>query len=790
MKKLAILALAALTAACAPKIEQKSYNEGINVIPVPKELTIIDSTCFTLTANTAIVVSSEDFTNAAADLVSKIKAATGYDLIMTAEAPATNFIALQLNTRVPVGNEGYTLNSSTDNVTIEARTPQGAFYGVQTLLQLLPAEIESPEKIDYIAWTVPSVSVVDEPRFRYRGVMIDVCRHFVTVDFLKKQIDVLAMYKINRFHWHLTDDQAWRIEIKKYPKLTELGSLRTEGDGSVYGPFFYTQEQIKEVVAYAADRYIDVIPEIELPGHGLAALTAYPEYACTEGPFTPRILWGVEEDVFCVGKDSTFQFLQDVIDEVVALFPSEYFHIGGDECPKVRWEKCSACQARAKSLGLKESTEKIGDKEVKHSVEEKLQSYAVTRIEKHVASKGKKMIGWDEILEGGLADGAIVMSWRGNQGGIDAATQNHEVIMTPGSGGMYIDQYQGAPEVEPMTIGGRATLEKTYSYEPVPAELDSTKHHLVMGAQTNMWAEYLLSDSLYEYMIYPRVLALAELTWSPATKKDYADFARRIDNAYVRLDFHNINYHVPMPEGVLTQNVVFTGDSVSLVFTNTRSMPMVYTLDGSTPTAKSTLYAKPIMLSENGQVKIATLMASGKTSAVRTIGVEKQSLSPAVEPVAGPETEALRKNAKEGQTIRARVAKGFFPKTAEWANAQFAADTLLSDFKGIKIDYKDPSLVVYEGYVDFPESGVYTFATDVTQLYIDGVLVIDNSGMAPRHNVKKVQKALAAGRHAYKMVVNNMVVNGWPQSWSVVGFKYLLPSGGEFVAVDPAQISY
>ena len=776
MKKLLLAAVAVLSMACGPKIVDKPYNAGINILPVPKELRVVDdSVRFTVTANTVVVCPSPDFLGSAEYLVKKLKGSTGYELKIT-DAPAeSNFIAVNLNTRVPVGNEGYTLRSDINGVTIEARTPQGAFYGVQTLLQLLPAEVESPTKIDYVAWTVPSVEITDEPRFAYRGAMLDVVRHFVDIEVVKRQLDVLAMYKINRFHWHLTDDQGWRIEIKKYPRLTEMGAVRTEGDGSTYGPFFYTQEQIKEVVAYAASLYIDVIPEIELPGHGLAALTGYPEYSCTGGPFTPRIIWGVEEDVFCVGKDKTFDFLQDVIDEVAALFPSPYFHIGGDECPKVRWETCPDCQARAKELGIKEKTEKIGDKTIKHTVEEQLQSYAVQRVEKYLSAKGKKMIGWDEILEGGLAPGAVVMSWRGTQGGIDAATQDHEVIMTPGSGGMYIDFYQGAPEVEPMTIGGRALLEKTYAYEPIPEELDSTKHHLVLGAQNNLWCEYQLSPSMVEYMLYPRVLALAELTWSPASKKDFADFARRIDNAYVRLDFHQINYHIPLPEGTLTQNVVFTGDTVSVVFENSRNYPMVYTTDGSEPTAASTKYTEPIAMNASGAVKIATLLPSGKMSRVRTVPVEKQELS------AAADTSTAFNKAKEARTIRARVAPGLFPTPDQYASARFTVDTLMEAFNGIKLNMKEPSLVVFEGLVTLPEAGVYTFATDMNELWIDGVQLIDNNVNASRHLHKKVQKALASGKHNYKLVLNNMIQFGWPQSWNRMGFAYRLPSGGEWV---------
>lgn len=774
MKKILLMALAVSAMACSPQIENKVYNQGINIIPVPLELTQNEGS-FTLTAATVIAVNNPELAGSAAYLASKLKSSTGYDVATVDGVPATNYVSIELSNALQIGDEGYTLHSSAEGVKIVARTDAGAFYGVQTLLQLFPAEIESPQRIDYIAWTVPSVAIKDEPRFAYRGVMLDVVRHFLDVDFLKKQLDVLAMYKINRFHWHLTDDQGWRIEIKKYPKLTNAsnaGASRTEGDGSTYGPFFYTQEQIKEVVAYATERHIDVIPEIELPGHALGAMSAYPEYSCTGGPFTPRIIWGVEDEVFCVGKEETFQFLTDVLDEVAPLFPSQYIHIGGDECPKGRWAKCPLCQARAKELDLKEKTDAQG---VKHSIEEQLQSYAIIRVQKHVTSLGKQIIGWDEILEGGLAPGAVVQSWRGIEGGIAAANMGHEVIMSPSPEGMYIDQYQGAVEVEPVTIGGRSTLEKVYNYEPIPAELDSTKHHFILGAQGNLWAEYMVDDNGREYMMYPRILALAEATWSQPTVKDYDKFATRINNAYVRLDFHNINYHIPLPEGVLTQNVVFVGDSTALEFTNTRAYPMVYTVDGSEPTAKSMLYTTPVVVSGEGVIKIATLLQSGKLSNVRSIPFEKQALAPAV---------ALADTAKKAE-ITARLASGLFISKDQYANAKFGADTLVSSMdKSFTFDMNKPSLAVYEGYVELPEDGVYTLTTDMDELYIDGVQVIDNnSPKMTRHNMTKVLKALAAGNHSYKLVYNNMIKSGWPQSWNFVGFAYKAPTSTEFVSV-------
>lgn len=784
-----ITALTAMTS-CTGGGPDKVYNKGINVIPVPLELAVTDSVAkFTIGSSTTIGITSPDFKTPADYLANKIKNSTGYDL----KIAESGDIMLELNTRVPVGHEGYLLTSTKDGVKIEARTPQGAFYGVQTLLQLLPAEIESPVVVEGISWDLPLVTVKDEPRFAYRGLMLDVARHFTSVEDIKRQLDVLAMYKINRFHFHLTEDQAWRIEIKKYPKLTEIGSKRVEGDGSTYGPFFYTQEQIKEIVAYAAERYIDVIPEIELPGHGLAALSAYPEYSCTGGPFTPRIIWGVEEDVYCVGQEETFTFLEDVITEVAALFPSQYFHIGGDECPKTRWAKCPKCQARAASLGLKVKTDSNGKK---HSVEEQLQSYAVTRIEKHISSLGKKMIGWDEILEGGLAPGAIVMSWRGEEGGIEAANEEHEVIMTPGPGGMYIDHYQGAAEVEPIQIGGYAPLSKTYSYEPIPSNLPADKHKYILGAQCNMWTEYCTSSELVEYMIFPRIIALAEATWSQPTRKDYQDFERRINNAMARLDFHDTNYHIPMPEGVLTQNVVFTGDSVAVEFTNTRNMPMVYTLDGSEPTAESAMYTAPIVVKDSKDIKIATLLQTGKQSRLRTIPVSKQTLAPAVTPTPNPEYEQVQLGSglKKGEGAVMKVADGLFTNEADYSKAKFSAPRSVKQFWGEgseskSFDMNKPSLAVYEGYVEFPEDGVYTITSDMDEVWIDGERLIHNPKIS-RNNHAKVQKALAKGKHGYKVIFNNMIKDGWPNNWNEIGFYYQLPSGGKFTKVTPEMLSY
>ena len=768
--KLALLSLAMVTLACSTEIVHKPYNDGINVIPVPKQLSITDSTQFTLTANTVVAVSTPDFANPAAYLAAKIQKSTGYALTIAEQAPDNNFISLEINTRIPVGHEGYTLSSNQNGVVIAARTPQGAFYGVQTLLQLLPAEIESSVVVNNTAWNIPAVEVVDEPRFEYRGIMLDVCRHFETVDFIKKQLDVLAMFKVNRFHWHLTEDQAWRIEIKKYPKLTELGSLRTEGDGKVYGPFFYTQEQIKEVVAYATERYIDVIPEIELPGHALAALVGYPELSCTGGPFKqPRIIWGVEEDVYCVGKEETFEFLQNVIDEVVPLFPSKYFHIGADECPKNKWKTCPDCQKRIKDNGIK------ADKH--HSAEAKLQSYTVDRIEKYLKTKGKNLIGWDEILEGGLTPSSTVMSWRGLEGGIAAAKNGNDAIMTPGPGGMYIDHLQGAAEVEPTSIGGYAPLSKTYSYEPVPEVLTEDEKKFIKGAQINMWTEYCGDGEIMEYMIYPRLLALSELTWAQLGQRDFNDFTRRLSNAEVRLDLHGINYHIPMPEGTLTQNVIYTTDNTTVEFNNTRNLAMVYTTDGSEPTAKSTLYTKPIEVTGNGEIKIATKLLSDKLSKTRVVKFEKQTFAPAV--------------ADAGTTkgAKLKVAEGLYPTFEDFKKARFSKDTVVTTLFEDKLwDMNKPALAVFEGYFEVPADSVYTFTSDMDMLQIDGKTIIENEKLS-RHNKMKAQMALQKGKHKFTLTFNNMIKDGWPNNWNRIGFL-IQDNEGKWNQVETYNMTY
>lgn len=789
----AVGAVLALCAACGTHQTRPHRTPDIeSVIPIPVQTENFEMPAskeirpLVLNRHTAIVCADPAFAPVADYLAQKVRTATGYTLKVADRLPdeGRNYILLTRTDSMPQA-EGYRLVSSPDEtVSIAAQAPAGAFYGVQTLLQLLPPEIESPVKIKDVVWELPVGVIDDYPRFKYRGVHFDPSRHFAGVEFIKKQLDILAMFKINRFHWHLTDDQLWTIEIRKYPELTAKGAVRTEGDGSTHRGF-YTQDEIREVVAYAAARYIDVIPEIEMPGHAKAALVSHPELSCTGGPFDqPRIIWGVEDDVFCPGKDTTFAFLENVLTEVFELFPSEYLHIGGDECPKVRWKACPDCQRRIRELGLDKKAGHVGKDGKRHTAEELLQSYTITRMEQFANAHGRKIIGWDEILEGGLAPSATVMSWRGEAGGIAAARQQHDVIMTPNSAGFYIDHQQGAAEVEPVSIGGYSTLEKVYSYNPVPDSAAADWGRYIIGVQANLWSEYVLSDAHREYMYYPRVLALAEVDWSPAGRKDWASFLRRLVDAERRLDYHGINYHIPMPEGTLVDLLAFTGDSVAVPFSNTRNLPMVYTLDGSEPTAASAVYRDTLMIGGEAPVviRIATLTPQGKLSPSRSIRVERQSLKPAAEPVAVDSGVVMR------------VAEGLFLTDDQIAGATFGKDTVVRYFRpgyGAGTKTAPESLVVYEGFVELPEDGVYGFTTDMEELWIDGERIVKNGQeAASRHLRHKTTRALAAGKHAFRLVFNNMVRHGWPDVWNDISFFVKSPSGTAYERVKASQLTH
>ena len=521
----------------------------VNIIPQPVSVQPGNGQ-FTLTKRTTIAARDAEDRKTAAVFNEYLQQAYGFKLpIAGKEGKNTIRLTTKKFIKAP-DKDAYTLTVGKEGIAIEGDTYDGTFYGIQTLIQLLPtAPNTKPQTPNF---PIPFVTINDYPRFDYRGMHLDVGRHFFPVSFVKRYIDYLALHKMNYFHWHLTEDQGWRIEIKKYPELTSVGGYR---NGTIIGRFpgkgndntryggFYTQDEVREVVKYAASRHITVVPEIEMPGHSSAAIAAYPWLSCFPDQETDmgknpseaskqqhgkkvQETWGVFPDIYCAGKDSTFQFLQNVLDEVLALFPSKYIHVGGDEAPKDNWKKCPLCQARIQQEHLKD--------------EHELQTYFITRMEKYLNSKGRTLIGWDEILEGGLAPNAIVMSWRGEKGGIEAAKQKHQVIMTP-SNPVYFDHSQTKND-DSLTIGGYNPLDAVYNYEPVPKELSGEEGKYVLGAQANVWTEYMVSPSKVEYMIFPRMSALSEVLWSPKEARNWDDFQRRLAEQYNRYNLWKANY--------------------------------------------------------------------------------------------------------------------------------------------------------------------------------------------------------------------------------------------------------
>ena len=540
--KISLLA-GAVCLALASCGQQAEVATSYDIIPNPQQIAVCQDAPFRLDKGTRILYSQADslLEHNAAFLSEYIAQATGYRLEtapLEAGADVEGAIVLSLNDSI-ADKEGYVLHVSPGKITIDGRTANGVFYGVQALRKSIPAQ--APDN----AILLPAATIQDAPRFAYRGMHLDVCRHFFPVEFVKRYIDLLALHNMNVFHWHLTDDQGWRIEIKKYPKLTEVGSMRSrtvigrnsgEYDNTPHGGY-YTQEQAREIVEYARQRYITVIPEVDLPGHMLAALAAYPELGCTGGPYEVCPEWGVFEDVLCLGNDETLLFLEGVMNEITDIFPSEYIHIGGDEVPRTRWEQCPKCQKRIRDEHLK------SDKE--HSAEDRLQSYCMKRMADYLAAKGRKVIGWDEILEGDIPADATVMSWRGSAGGIEAARMGHDVVMVPNNY-CYFDYYQSLDtEHEPFAIGGYVPVDHVYSFEPTASLTDEQKKH-ILGAQANLWTEYIPTTEYAEYMVLPRMAALAEVQWTQPERKDYDDFLARLNHLvrFYQRDGYNYAKHV------------------------------------------------------------------------------------------------------------------------------------------------------------------------------------------------------------------------------------------------------
>lgn len=798
LRLFAIVAATLLSCTQAPK-KLKPYNEGINIIPRPVELQETGTERLRLTKGMTIVATSEELRPIATFFCDKINTSTGLGLqVKESSEDAKSSITLSLVSRdlVPE-DEGYTLDATpAEGVRIQAATPRGAFWAMQTLLQLLPAEIESPKVVQGIDWSLPAVSIKDYPRFAYRGHLMDVGRHYIEVEDIKKVIDILSMLKINKLHFHLVEDQGWRIEIKKYPRLTEVGSVRVNGDGSTYGPLFYTQEEIKELVAYADERYVEIIPEIEIPGHSAAAVAAYPNLGChgEEFPYQVRNIWSISTELYCAGNDEVLTFLKDVIDEVVPLFHTDYFHIGGDEAWKDNWKTCPKCQKRMRDNGLK-------------TVEE-LQSWMVHQIEEHLVAKGKKMIGWEEILEGGLAPSAIVMSWTGEEGGIKSANMGHDVIMTPAYHDMYIDYYQGDPNIEPLAISGYVPLYKVYDYDPIPEGIEADKRHHVLGVQANLWGEYLYSTEQYEYMSQPRMAALAEIAWTPLERKDYEDFVRRINNVQVRYDMHDYLYYIPQPEqgdNKSINHVVFAGDSVQIPFSTVYPVhKIVYTTDGSEPTAEhGEEYTAPLTFRDNTTLKIRSVILSGKMSPVREIRIEKQAYAPAISTYLSgykPGIQVMRTDRKfeNSDELLATPASNFMityvtddPNSEKSAIAATKPPMYTVQTKDHVMDQILWSGMIYSGYLKIPEDGVYRFSTTNSRLWIDDELLIDNEDKIkkyPTGNDRTI--ALRKGLHKIRWTYIVEVRDGWATAWNDIRIKWARFDQDEKVTPIPDSLFY
>ena len=584
---IAIWVFANLIFNCVPQAE---ISEASPIIPIPDTTLSVENRDFILDNTTGITFDerlkvSANFLKTYIENGSAIKLQSNDKILFEIDENITN-------------PEYYELDIVPSQIVIRAKSDQGAFYAVQTLRQLLPVAFENGGYASENV-SIKGGSFHDAPRFKYRGMHLDVGRHMYSVDFIKTYIDALALLKMNTFHWHLTEDQGWRIEIKKYPKLQEIAAFRNETlighysdqphqfDGKSYGGF-YTQEEIKDIVSYAQERFVTIIPEIEMPGHSQAAIAAYPGLGCTGEQVEVATKWGVFEEVYCP-SETTFKFLEDVIDEVVELFPGKYIHIGGDEAPKTRWKNCGHCQALIKDKGLKD--------------EHGLQSYFIERMEAYINSKGKQIIGWDEILEGGLAPNATVMSWRGVNGAIEAAKAGHEVILTPTSH-CYFDYYQSENEDEPLAIGGFLPLEKVYSFNPIPDELTTEESKFVLGAQGNIWTEYMPTEAQVAYMAFPRMLAMSEVLWSKAENRDYDDFIKRVEHFHKRLDAMDINYanHLYEIEGqIRTEN----GNAFYGLKTFSEGKTIRYTSDGSTPNSESKIYESELPITQKSVIKAA-----------------------------------------------------------------------------------------------------------------------------------------------------------------------------------------
>ncbi|WP_291287188.1 family 20 glycosylhydrolase [Flavobacterium sp.] len=684
-----------------------------------------------------------------------------------------NVVFIAQNPSQSLKKEAYKIEITPKKITVTG-SEEGLFYAVQSLLQLLPNKPKNQEL------KLPCVTIEDEPRYDYRGLHLDVCRHFFSVDVIKDFIAQMSSYKLNNFHWHLTDDQGWRIEIKKYPKLTEVGSKRAQTlvgnkferfpyffDGNPYGGF-YTQEEIKDVVKFAEEHYVNIIPEIEMPGHATAAVTAYPNLSCfPDRPYKVIEYWGVFEDIFCAGKEETFTFLEDVLTEVMALFPSKYIHIGGDECPKARWKECPNCQKKIKDLGLKN--------------EHELQTYLTTRIEKFLNVNGRQILGWDEMLEGGLTPNAAVMSWRGESGGIAAAKQKHFAIMNPEQV-LYLDYNQAYSPNEPLTVGRLVTVEKMYQYNPTPVDsltIDEQKY--IMGVQSNLWSEYLTSPAKLNYQLYPRMFALAEIAWTEPQNKNYDNFVlNRMPHHLEKLEAQKRLYKVPTPFGANETALISSKYTLDLKPT-IKNGQIFYTIDGYNPDETAELYTKPVAINipkgEFRTIKTVQISPGGRRSSINKIIIRNPDLKPAL--ALKPIKQGLKYEYFTGtlfqQVQDLDLAKPVNSGIFEGTVSSEKWKTKKERYIGLKFD----------GYLYIPETGNYTFSTlsdDGSKLFIDNELIVNNDGihwLNEAYGTAKLEKGFHKINISYFDQIGGTTLN-----------CFIQPEGKEKQEISASQLYY
>ncbi len=744
---------------------QTGTDPNLGIIPAPVSVKKTAGQ-FKLSSETIIVYSTDEDKNIAQLFKEALFHNVGLNLSTGKQQQKTakNTILFSSAQTQDYKPESYTINANANQITVKGNK-SGLFYGMQSLLQIINTTKES--------LFIEGFELEDYPRYSYRGLHLDVSRHFFPISFIKKYIDLMAMYKLNNFHWHLTDDQGWRLEIKKYPKLTEIGGYRARTmignyrgddsqayDGERYGGF-YTQAEAREIVKYAASKYINVIPEIEMPGHALSILAAYPEFANEAGAYKVAEKWGVFDEILSP-EDKTFTFLENVLNEVMIIFPSKYIHIGGDEVPKVHWKRSAYAQKLIKKLKLKDENE--------------LQSYFIQRVEKFLNTNGRQIIGWDEILEGGLAPNATVMSWRGTEGGIIAANQKHNVIMTPGSEGLYFDHAQGRSDQEPLSIGGYSPLNKSYQYNPTPPNLSPELQKYIIGVQANLWTEYIETPQKVEYMILPRLLSLAEISWSQLEKKDFTNFERnRLPYHLSNLDARGFNYRVPTAFGAQDGETILAEETTFLLEPSVKGAKIYYTIDGYTPAETEKNYGKPFTVkvpkTSKRLLKTIVISPSGKRSAItNTWIINREALNPEV-----------AKDVKDG--LKYRLYKGTFASTADFEQANIRDSGFIKEpsIAGLQPKIKEFG-VLFDGYIKIEKDGVYDFSTnsdDGSKLWIGGEVVVDND---KKHNSfeNSGRILLKAGLHKLKIAYFNIGGNA--------NLKVFMKAPGGLKETIPASI--